>query len=241
MNKLSKGEMFVKAYKWSDKYGLLNPDKNLRSENGILFTMEFYLLMHELYGFDGFNYKAFNELQLDLYVEDGLYSQTPFGMLDENGELEPVSHDNLTAIAASAYMYNRGDDINSEIWSYLKRHLFTYDFRVPGVVNFDRIMHIRDVIFYGFLAGSIICMLLMPIVVLANVISCLRANEHTSGKLLVFVRNRSSRKRSLLMRVSDYICDFIIEWKYDRGWRDVFAIYFKEGEHPCNLLAEEIW
>jgi hypothetical protein len=223
---------------WSDKYGMINPDRGKRSENGILFTLEAFLLGILLSGRGStFNYysKRFVDL-CDLWLADdnlpGYFYQTPFGMLDSEGRLEPTSHDNLTAIVAGSYFFGDLDTVKS-VWKYLVSHYFTYDV----TVNFKRIMHPRDVVLYGAMAGSIICKLLLPLVVLSNIISCSKEPGVTSGKLLAWVRN-TCYFDSWVMKVGHVINTWQINRQYENGWVDVFKVYFPQEGHPVPKFAE---
>jgi len=215
---------------WMDEYYMVNPDKKLRSENGILFSLEYLLLNN-----DKIDFMRFNMLVASLRTEKkGFYQQTPFGMVD-NGKKEPMSHDNLTAIMAGSYYYGNHVVIR-EVWDYLKDHYFTYD----SETNFRRIMHPRDIIFYGALAGNIVCRLLLPFVLLTNYITCRKAQKHTSGKLLAWVRNKCFYD-SWVMKLSTKLNNLQIRRMYSRGWITVFGIYFHQmGNVIASKAVEEL-
>jgi len=219
---------------WMDEYWMLNPNRKHRSENGILFSLEYFLL----------NRKSNKDTIDDRYLFDRLcksllsgthFNQTPFGMIDHDGLIEPTSHDNLTAISAGSHFYGMKHNCQL-IWSRLKEHYFTYS---PKGFDKERIMHPRDIIFYGALAGNLICRVLLPLVVITNIVSCASNKGATSGKLLAWVRNECTQD-FLVMRIGKRINDWQIRRMYDRGWKDVFKIYFPQEDNIIATRAEEV-
>jgi hypothetical protein len=140
-----------------------------------------------------------------------------------------ISHDNKTGMVA---MY---PDLDESI------------FRVGGRIW----LHPRDWVFYGYQKHGWPFYPLLPLVSIANIISCARTwkkhpdsscartwKKHpdrkeltTSGKLLAMVRNLSAG-----MRLTQWICTKLIKNNEHFGsWENVARIYFpnQEGlEHP---------
>lgn len=227
---------------WTDEYGMLNSEKGVRSENGILWSLEFFLLISTI-GVES-RYWAmteFFELTRQLKIGEGLYIQTPFDLKSTDGGsgLEPVSHDNLTAIIAGSYFFNH-PQVARQVWKYLKSKLFTYNSETKKI-DFKRIMHPRDIIYYGAMAGNRMCKLLLPLVGLTNIWSCLRGKNKTSGKLLAYVRNICYRD-STVMKITHKICTFIINRKYGKeGWHGAFKIYFSKPGHPTAEISKKLF
>lgn len=205
---------------WKDHYGLLNPEKNTPTENAILVTLQYDLLN-----------KAHLLLTYSLILRyfqtttDHLYTQTHYGKKADHGEegLEPNSHDNITAIAVTMKLIGAEHRVKG-MWSYMLRNLFTYDFRSPNKINVKRILHPRDIIFYGYLARNPVCILLMPLLIIPMLFSCLKPKEKTSGKLLWWLRCHCLPKPFfwLFHKLVDY--------------KEAFRIYYYQEGHPIKEL-----
>lgn len=128
-----------------------------------------------------------------------------------------ISHDNKTGMVA--------------LYPNLKESIF----RVGGRVW----LHPRDIIYYGYMKYGAVFYPLLPIVSMANIISCYRTykttgtNKHitTSGKLLAMVRNLSAG-----LRLTQWICTKLIHRNENfKSWENVARIYFPDVdgmEHP---------
>lgn len=208
---------------WADSYGMLNPEKNTPTENAVLVTLEYYLLSGRNVG----EVLDFIFLHFETDVP-GLYTQTHYGKKADHGEegLEPNSHDNITAIMVAFKLFGYDAHVGA-IWSYIVRNSGTYDFRHPNEVRWDRLLHPRDLIFYGYLAGNILCTLLLPLLIPMMLHSCLKPREVTSGKLLWWVRCHCLPKPFfwLFHKLVDY--------------KDAFRIYFHQEGHPITELLKE--
>jgi hypothetical protein len=210
---------------WKDKYGLLNPERGTPTENAILVTLEYQLLAGEI--------PAYTVIKVMDYFQTpvrGLYTQTHYGKKADHGEegLEPNSHDNITAMMVAFKLLGaEAESKVKNVWSYIVANKGTYDFRHPNEVRWDRLLHPRDLIFYGYLAGNILCTLLLPLLIPMMLHSCLKPREVTSGKLLWWVRCHCLPKPFfwLFHKLVDY--------------KDAFRIYFHQEGHPITELLKE--
>ena len=205
---------------WADRFGLLNPEKNTPTENAILVTLEYELLKKQKPNYT----VAMNEKYFRTSVE-GLYTQTHYGKKADHGEegLEPNSHDNITA-QITAYKLCDQDEKVQQMWDYIKRNFFTYDFRSPNTFVKERILHPRDIIYYGHVAGNILCTLMLPLLYLMLIHSCMKPVNITSGKLLWYVRN--------------HCLPGIFKWTFDKlvDTKVSFEIYYHQEGHPIKEL-----
>lgn len=71
---------------------------------------------------------------------------------------------------------------------------------------------------------------------------------HTDGKLLTFVRCECTQEKSKLMAWTYRKCNKILQrhdiwWSsvYGGHWMAIFAYYYKDTNHPNNVLARAIW
>lgn len=212
----------MKYIEWMDEYGLLNPEKNTPTENAVLVTLEYDLLKRATTNVLLTYTLVLRYFQTDVHH---LYTQTHYGKKADHGEegLEPNSHDNLTAIAVTMKLIEAEHRVKG-LWKYILANLGTYDFRHPNEVRWDRLLHPRDLIFYGYLANNIVCTLLLPLLVLMMIHSCLKPREVTSGKLLWWVRCHCLPKPFfwLFHKLVDY--------------KDAFRIYFHQEGHPIKDL-----
>ena len=109
-------------------------------------------------------------------------------------------------------------------------------------------LHPRDIVYYGYMKHGAWFWPLLPIVSIANIISCARTykvhkdrpegqQKHltTSGKMLAFVRNKAAG-----LTLTHKICTWLIE-RNDKflSWYWVSKIYFGEHGHPIPKLMRD--
>ncbi len=223
-----------------DSNGLLGPTINEEySENGVLFTLEYIMLAEELLNKKGsldaettHNYlMAKNKLSAAIMGSrnpEGYYA-FPDSVHHMAPEDQFASHDNLTAMISHSYREDLGD--TERIWKYNK-------FSRPGLDangKSERVpLHPRDVIYYGALNGNVIARLFLPLFFIITLVSMV--GDGTSGKLLSFVRVKTLR-----WTWTYGIITYMLRFTNTKTWRHVFAEYFKEPNHPNNILAAQIW
>ena len=138
-------------------------------------------------------------------------------------------------LALSSFRDNPYNLSHDNVTAY--KCLYLFMFRKPSTHRFahwHRRVHPRDIIFWRMLESSIFRFLAI-IPAIAMVISCFRSREHTSSKLLAW-----SRLEIVNMPLTKRICDYLIKRTHG-SWSDVFAIYFKDTNHPCNVLARSLY
>ena len=206
---------------WFDKYGLLHVNKGRDSENGILFTVEYYLLRLLTNELSDEDIKSFKITVAFLKNQDNTFSALPNGG-------DHWSHDNHTAKCSMEYLLG----LNSDIW----------------LKDWYKRVHPRDLIFYWFMTPYIGWMArpFLWIPGAAMVVSCIQTYKtrgdvkmlRTDGKLLTFVRCIATRRKSWTMALTWRLCSWIINKKKQFGsWSSVFSIYFRETDHPNNVLS----
>lgn len=101
-------------------------------------------------------------------------------------------------------------------------------------------LHPRDIAFYTYCHNKFLGSLLLPIASIAMIISCLQDYKYrngkrfvrTDGKLLAYLRCKKYK-----LNLTFWICDKIIKRKKLFGsWDKVFSIYFRNPEHPLNII-----
>ena len=146
---------------------------------------------------------------------------------DEIIEEKHMSHDNKTGLVSIW-----GASIRDSIFKVGHRWWF----------------HPRDIVFYGYMKHGFWFWPLLPIVSLANIISCARTYKYyddrpephhrqltTSGKMLAFVRNKSAG-----LKLTHKICTWLIKRnKHFGSWTKVAKLYFPNEGHPIPILMEE--
>lgn len=213
-----------------DSYGLVNARKDEDcGENAILYTYEYYLLLLNK-NKDEAN-KVLDKLFYAVdnsYIKWGLYKQNP-------KDTGPMSHDQLTTIMCLLNKHHCIGDMYA-IWDEIGRQNFRYDNLNPIVPSWKRILHPRDIIFYGILAGNWLCYLLSPLLIIMMLFSVY--NNETSGKLLWWIRINSFD--GLIKEVLEFIFDLTMFYKYGNLYlQKTFSIYFPDMEHPINLVLKE--
>ncbi len=201
-----------------DNNNLLNAYRNEKfGENSLLYTYE-YLLLTEDKDISDLLLSAINRSQ----ISDGLYHQHPTNY-------EQMAHDQLTAIVC--YFYKTKDPRLKIVWGEILRQKFHYDIITPDKP--EKLLHPRDVIFYGCLVGNVWTRLLSPLLVIMMVVTLLGKKEDTSGKLLWWTRVMSLEgkiKKWLFLKIAPILMR--------QSYEEVFAFYFKDEDHPINLAIK---
>jgi hypothetical protein len=171
-------------------------------------------------------------------ISPGLYHQSPKYAVSEpvHAHDKYMSPDQLIALTGSSYKYNWGH--HEDIWEEIKRQKFRYDNVNPGKP--ERWIRPWDLIFYGYCAGSFICKLLVMLTALACVVSCLRKQSETSGKLLAFTKCQTLKDKSFVMKMTWYVCSLLVKIR-NGGWDKVFGIYFPDIRHPNTVKAKKVF
>lgn len=215
-----------------DDFGLINSLPGRKNEeNALLWTVEHYFLT-----------KSEDDetvLKLAMYlckIKTGIYEQHPCKSF--TGDERYMSHDQLTAIAVSSYYFEQSHHL--DIWNEIKRQGFRYNNVTPETPG-NRYLHPRDIIFYGYLAGSIVCKLLLPILAIILIYSCLSRYKDkektmlaTDGKLLSFIRCQGTKDKSAFFKVLYKLLTLIVNMQFG-SWKGVFEYYFKHPNHPNRL------
>lgn len=214
-----------------NKYALLNAHKDEDiAENCILFSVYYETLTSN------------NSINPNIisYIErcrrgPGLFDNRPF----RNGSKEDyMSHDNLTAIMC--YSYVHGLCYHKEIWSEIKSQYFKYDNLEPNEPK--RYLHPRDLIFYGYLNGSLICKFLLIFLHIIQFVSCYQQYKvrygvkykKTDGKLLTWLR-LTSTKQSFIIQ----LLEKVLKFRGFESFKNCFKIYFKDKNHPIRRIIGE--
>lgn len=165
-----------------------------------------------------------NLIKDKMRISEGLYTSFP-------GCKEAISHDNLTGIMAIAT-----PEIRKSIWKRLKSDSFRYDDMHPDNPEWSRIMHPRDIIFYGQLAGSWTCWLLMPILFIIFLIACRDTDKNsvidTCGQLLLFTRCKAMQTSFVYRQLFKFFT-WRISFNRLNTWHAIALYYFKnDPDHP---------
>lgn len=223
-----------------DSFGLITEERTREnSENSLLFTVENFFL-------DKMNYrrKMFLENVLEICNEEnGIYRQHPAKL---TGHDQYMSHDQLTAIVC--FSYYCGLKAHKEIWKEIKRQWLRYNnITVPTTIKEkifnERLLHPRDIIFYGICNNNYMAFLCFPVLFIIMFISCWSKRTvisygapalKTDGKLLTFIRVRALNWKWLIK-----FFDFVIEKRFG-GWEVIFRTYFRYEDHPNVILSNKL-
>jgi len=217
---------------WS-KYGTLNSQESENyAENSTLWAAE-WVFLAELAGED--NEAKIQELSdfinSDLKVSEGLYNQLPFV---NNTKEDSISHDQITGYIALSNRYNLGFHI--PIWKEIKRQWFRYDNINPEKPELNKILHPRDMIFYGMICGSKLWYLLSPILFLMSLFSVFKPKGVTSGKILWWVRINAIRNNYVRLKLLGFY-----NWLIRGGYGHSFRVYFNNTKHPIYRLSLRVY
>ena len=214
-----------------DSNNLLNSRNNEQfGENSILFTIENFHLGEEVS-------KEIDAAIEKMTIRQGLYMQN----VNNYGYM---SHDNLTAL-----MSYLPANVRKEIWEEIKRQWFRYDNVNPDSPSWSRILHPRDIIYYGILGGSALAWLGFPLYLLMMLITVFTDCENnefgspifsTSGKLLLWVRYKGMQNNALFSLTFKALSYIMKKSSMLPSWYDVFKFYFnQDNNHPNVILAKE--
>ena len=218
-----------------DGWGLLNsrPDE-VNAENALLWTLEYIILLETL-GMDASNQKqSLNEaIRACRTPIPGIYHQNPQFSLNPPIVAKDayMSPDQLLAICGFSYKVNNNDHIL--VWNAIKKQHLLYDNVAPS--HPKRFVHPKDLILYGYLAGSFICKLLFPIFLITCILPHFKPVEDTSTKILTFVRLKLVKNNNIFSRLTCKIVNFLVKRKH-KNWNNIFQIYFPNPEHPIHKL-----
>lgn len=210
-----------------NKYGMLNEgltDSEYSSENCMLFTAVYILLLKE----KGKDYSALLEA-FKAYLEGckirtGLYNQFPYEV--STGD-KWMSHDQLTSIMRISKEFDLG--IHEDIWKEIKRQNFKYDnvnpykfWNMEG--GWHHPMHIM---YYGYIAGGILWKMLWPLLLFFSLFACSSPKERTSGKQICWVKFK--RLFPFIHKLNTMLVNI-----KNGSWGNVFSIYYPDPNHPIN-------
>lgn len=134
-----------------------------------------------------------------------------------------LSHDNMTAIVCLSKQFGLHYHEKYRHRDWMRR------------------LHPRDIIFYLYAKGSVIGKILLPL----SIISMLWAVFHkqitngvldTDGKLLTWLRIETFD-----LKKTRRMAEFILKWRHNKRWNDIFDIYFTDPNHPNRRHARRIY
>ena len=219
-----------------DKYGLTNSKPYEQgAENGLLWTLQHILL-------EGNQKPRIGSLMRSIEmckVGQGLYAQNPSHVVEgavstAHARDAYMSPDQLIVImmASAKFGATHHKEVMSEI---IKQGGFQYNNTKDGKI---RVIHPRDLVLYISVCFPILGNLLLPLLVIASVISCLKEKSHTSGKLLAWTKCMMLQDEFLVMKLGMKLCTMAIK-KNHADWAEVFEIYFPNTTHPIRKLAQK--
>lgn len=212
----------------SSYYGLTG-EVDSKSENGQLFLTEYILLLNGKIQNESF---IMNEQLQNSYVMDGLYNRNPDLISREN------SHDNLSGIFS--YSYLAKSEHRFKIWSYLLKHLGTYDNTKGKSAELSRFLPFNPSNFFiwGLCAESSIYLLFFPLYLISLVIACNKPLNDTSGKILSWVELLPHKDHWLVKHLYNYFEKKMKSLYGDNYLKELMKIYHGGNSHefPINKI-----
>ena len=202
--------MNSKDLKWFNEDFALDPF----GENGVLFTAEYLAF---------YNFPQEYKDKVKKLIEIHLDSNNNWFNPDT---LDPLSHDNRTAIVILSIKYG-----------------FDYHKRVFEKSLIHSMLHPRDFIFYTIFSNNWYSIFFKPfyiISLLPQMYSCSNTYKiingqrvhSTDGKLLIWLKCKS-----LKLKYTSKFCSYILRNFANLSWKEVFSIYFKNTNHPLNRMS----
>lgn len=206
-------------------------------------------------------YKSPKEKVKGLYDRGSKESLNP-----DKTQINAISHDNLTAISCmSKILEDEGLSYHIDIKDHGRDNFWRFDNVYPENPRWARIMLPRDIIMWSYNGGSFWAKLMIWETVFECIISCSDTYDYkpqlfqriwtfittgkypdytrqpsTSGKQLAFIRLYCLRN-TFIGKIGYKICTWFIDRKWDEGWKFVFNYYYKNQDHPIDLLIKEIY
>ena len=199
--------------------GALHVRKSEVSENGPLFTAEYYMLQHLL----GKSVLQQNILKaiMDTHREgdENYLSHT-------RATTNHFSHDNMTGLYSLLLM--AGGSVEG----------------MPILKWNDRWwLHPRDTIFYSLMQEKKWSLVLLPLLYLVSIVSCSSERNRTSGKMLWWLRLHMLEMRGFRSsRGIIKLCEIVMRVRGHgkKPWLDAASIYFP-SDHPIVTGMEELY
>lgn len=199
------------------------------NENGILFYAEYIQCRRE---FEPAHYAHFNAIVDRLEVVPGLFDRGAFESLTvDYKERRSISHDNISAISSLTV------ESAVDIYKYGKRHAFIYN-NVKPLTRYP--MNPGNYSIWAYNGGSnIVWLLFLPFYLINLLITCCKAKENTSSKLIYFVELYALRHTNGAWKFMWQVYEFFMQRMYGYSWLfQLTKIYFKDSNHPIRQEAE---
>ncbi|HLD91654.1 MAG TPA: hypothetical protein VI911_11705 [Patescibacteria group bacterium] len=250
---------------WPDKI-----PNHRENENGIHFLVIYYILKDIIGTLNQDDLTTFRRIVYNLQTFDtqgqkvkGLYDRGAYESLNpDKTNIRTISHDNINSIACFSKILNT--PYHKEIYDHGKDNWWRFDNVYPEKPRWSRLMHPRDIIFWSYLANKFLSKFFIWEPMIECLLTCyfkydsrpqlheriwyfITSKEYTkitgiatSGKLLAFVRLYTV-KNTWFGKLTWKLCTKFINRDFEEGWFGVISFYFKNPDHPINLLAKEIY
>jgi hypothetical protein len=199
-----------------DEYGLIHCDKLIVSENGPLFTSEYYILQSMIRPLIAAEKVAIGKTLVAIYNWDKMKWK------DRGGEAgNHFSLDNMLGVYALGKLSDRQPwNIHSGL---------EYQPTEP-----HRFYHPKEIGTFAIVEGKWWGWLLFPLMLAQWVWSLTTPKGETSGKILWFVRWWLVSKSMMHLHL------WVLSKLYEGGISDVFNIYFRHSDHTIRLLSDKL-
>ena len=212
--------------KWQDEEGNYKPNSwQADSENPSTINAAYFFLKEQADELTDKDINMIGWLNYQKWITNGdKYMTNSYDVLridyaKEHGHRSPdrFSLDEAISVAATSKRYKHVSNLK-------KISLFTRSYSLrPDTFSF--LLLCKYPVFNLLLIPRII-------VSLSMIISCMRKPGDTSGKQLSFIR-----AMGLDMQWTMNICSWVLT---NKKWHKVFAIWYPEPEHPCNIYARKV-
>lgn len=218
----------------SEKYGLVT-DNDPVTENGQLFLAELDLLQQTLPEVISPSVltNAMDKQLENSKVAPGLYNRNP-----DLTDRRIMSHDNMSGIMSWSFEHKTNHRF--EIWSYLLKHLGTYDNSQGKTSQLARFLPFNPGNFFiwGLSAESKIYLPFVIIYFPSLILACRRPVDDVSGKLLAWVEMLPHKNHWLVKHLFSYYEKQMIKM-YGTNYIKELMFHYHGGnshEFPINKI-----
>lgn len=213
-------------------------DFETEPENSFLYGLQHFMLTND----------AKRQVALTRYLTDVYYDSAHTHTLIYNNHVDEtqalktpyVSHDQLTAYAVFDMVARR------EIWEGMKAMKFRYDNLNPQSPKMDRLLHPRDILWFGIQNSDVVCTILSPLLYLMMVYTMVipKRLKKRDGKWKLEKKNSNEILWWLRVQVMEGVIGCLFKRSYNlllrlrfKNLHGLMIDYYVDPEHPVCLAA----
>lgn len=210
-------------------------------ENSFLYGLQHFILTNDAKRHIALNRYMTSVYYASMYAEALIYNNH----VDESqaSKTPYVSHDQLTAYAVFCPV------ARIEIWEGLKAMKFRYDNLNPAKPSWKRLMHPRDILWFGIVNDNLICQILSPILYLMMLYTMLvpKRLKKRDGRWRLEKKNSNEVLWWLRLQVMSGVIGYLFKRSYNlllrlrfKNLHGLMLDYYVDPEHPVCVASKGV-